>query len=140
MRPIKKVNCCLAVFAIVLMIGCGGKSFEYESGNEIPSGGGVFSGNDGEFTVYDSASDKKKKAAAEAEKTAATPEAASGGVTDQDQAEFEQFQEWKKEKSEFEAFQEWKKTQQGTAEYEEFKEWQRWKEYQQWQQNRSKSP
>ena len=44
----------LRVMTLLILLGCGGKSFDYHSGNEIPEGPGVFSGQDGEFTIYDS--------------------------------------------------------------------------------------
>ena len=134
-------------FALVMIAGCNGKSFKYVNENEIPPGPGVFTGEKGEWTIYDSDAKKEpgqKSVAAEsdepAEKTTAadrkteqTAGAAAGGsaaatvAQDPDTLEFKQFQEWKKEQRDFRAFQEWKKSKQGAREYQEFLEWQQWK-------------
>lgn len=126
----------------VWLAGCSSapEPFEYHSDREIPEGPGVFSKESGEFTLYDS--DAKKKEGAEggqkaeqssgAEAAAGTAGAATGGLA-ADSAEYEAFQQWKKEQMAFEEFQKWKNSPQGAKEYEEFKEWQRWKAYKEWQ-------
>ena len=130
-------------FVILLLAGCNGKSFDYVNQNEIPPGPGVFSGEKGEWTVYDSEDSKEKTAAgpaksdSQAEQTdGALPAAAAD---DPEYREFKEFQQWKKERQEFEAFREWKKSSQGSEEYQEFKQWQEWKAYKEWQDSRKKS-
>ena len=95
-----------------MMVGCGGKSFEYHSGNEIPEGPGVLSGEDGEFTVYDSKkAAKDKEASAESKSGPQAAEvpagagaaAAAAGQTDE------------------------------AREYQEVQQWQQWREYKKWQ-------
>ena len=138
----------LTAICAVLLIGCGGKAFDYSSDNEIPSGPGVFSVKEGEFTVYNSDSgaaveDQKEPTKAEAtqrKNQEPEPAAATQSTESKEYQEFEDFQQWKQEKAEFEEYREWKKSNQGTEEYEEFKEWQRWREYQQWQEEQKKSP
>ena len=108
-----KLSVMCAAITTVLLAGCGGKSFDYESGNEIPSGAGVFSGKDGEFTVYDS--DAKPE---DMDKQAPTRAGGTQNELDQtaplntlpaeasnENPEFQEFEQWKREKAEFEAFQ-----------------------------------
>ncbi len=73
----------LSVMTLLSLVGCGGKSFDYHSGNEIPEGPGVFSGQDGEFTIYDSKtgwlgekSEKAEGAGSQAAEKTGTAEAA----------------------------------------------------------------
>ncbi len=49
----------LVAAATVCVIGCGGQPFDYNPGTEIPEGPGLFSGEDGEFSVYQSPSTPK---------------------------------------------------------------------------------
>ena len=136
--------CLLFFCAIVLaaMTGCGSQAYQYRSENEIPEGPGVFSGKDGEFTVYDSTLASR----GQFPKTGATAmdqtDIASGTQTtsvvapkvDPEAAEeFEAFQTWKKERAEFEAFKDWKQSEKSTDEYAEFLEWKRWQEFRRWQ-------
>lgn len=125
----------LAVIALASIAGCGGQSFNYHSGNEIPEGPGLFSKEKGEFTVYRSDSDQADGSVA----TTTTETAPAAAAAASERADFEAFQQWKKERSEFEAFQEWKQSKQGAKEYEEFLEWQRWREYRQWQEQQKKN-
>ena len=142
----------IAVFlvssALLALPGCGGKPFNYNPPSEIPEGPGVFSGKDGEFTLYDSKtvkSEKKAKAAVKSvvpatekfgENMTGAPVAAGENMPDsKEYLEFQEFQEWKKEKKEFKEFQGWKKSQQGVEEYQEFQEWKKWKEFKKWQEN-----
>ena len=141
-----------------LLIGCGtkGKPAEFEqTAGEMKEGPGVFSGEEGEFTIYDSKKggpfwkqqqEKSGEASKGGEKEAqtasgkaseTTPMAAgqtSGEVqvTPEEAKEFQEFQEWKKEQQSFQEFQEWKKSAKGKAEYQEFLEWKEWKSYQEW--------
>lgn len=134
---------CLLSIALLTLPGCGGKPFDYTPSSEIPEGPGVFSGEDGEFTLYDSKSGKDGKgsqAAAEAdakvvEKSGAAIAAGGRMPGSNDTREFQEFQEWKKEKTEFKEFEEWKKSKQGAKEYQEFLEWKKWKEFKKWQEN-----
>ena len=123
-----------------MLFGCGGKSFEYHSGNEIPEGPGVISGEDGEFTVYDSnAASKKKDPAAKAkagpgdvEPSTVTGTAAAPAVQTEEASEYQEFQQWKKDQAAYEEFQQWKQSEKGSQEYREFQEWQKWREYKKW--------
>ena len=144
--------------AAALLIACGAKGqpaeFEQTAG-EMKEGPGVFSGEEGEFTIYDSKKggpfwkqqqEKSGEASKETGKEAQaasdkppepTPVAAdqtSGEVqvTPEEAKEFKEFQEWKKEQQSFKAFQEWKKSAEGKAEYQEFLEWKEWKAFQEW--------
>ena len=134
---------CFGWMMISMVVGCGGKSFEYHSGNEIPDGPGVLSGEDGEFTVYDSkAASKKTEQAADAkagprevESSAATGAAAAAAGQTDEAREYREFQQWKKDKAAFEEFQQWKQSEQGAEEYREFQQWQKWREYKKWQEN-----
>ena len=135
-----------ACFIVLLLAGCGGKSFDYVDQKEIPPGPGVFTGEKGEWTVYDSDA-KQDKAAAEPVSDNKQVEAAEGAgpkeppaaTDDADYEEFKQFQKWKKEQQDFESFKEWKKSSQGSREYREFKQWQEWKAYKEWQEGQKKS-
>ena len=139
------VICC----AFAMLFGCNSKSFEYVNENEIPPGPGVFTGEKGAWTIYDSEAKKKKEAESdESLKEASADEHKTGQATgtesvtavdDAEAQEFKEFQEWKKEQQDFEDFQEWKKTSQGSKEYQEFKEWQEWKAYKEWQESQKKT-
>jgi len=139
---------CIVSIAPLALSGCGGKPFVYNPPSEIPEGPGVLSGEDGEFTLYDSKSKKggkRSKATAEAgapvaetsgtEKTGGAVAAGEIIPDSKEYREFQDFQEWKKDKSEFKDFQEWKKSKQGAKEYQEFQEWKKWKEFKKWQEN-----
>ena len=144
--------------AIALLTSCGAKGqpaeFEQTAG-EMKEGPGVFTGEEGEFTIYDSKKggpfwknqqEKSEDASKEGEKEA---QAASGKpsetapvaadqtssevqVSPEEAKEFQEFQEWKKEQQSFKEFQEWKNSAEGKAEYQEFLEWKEWKAYQKW--------
>jgi len=46
---------CLHVGALVVFLficGCGGEPYTYESNNELKTGPGLFSGEDGEITIF----------------------------------------------------------------------------------------
>ena len=127
---------------MIIAVGCGGKSFEYTPPDEMKPGPGVFSGEEGEFTVYDSKTASKQKEEAVKSKSvpqtaeAAAGAAAAGAAAQSDEAkEFEDFQRWKKDKEAFEEFQRWKQSEQGSEEYREFQEWQKWREYKKWQES-----
>jgi len=135
------------VLAAALLIGCGAKGqpaeFEQTAG-EMKEGPGVFTGEEGEFTIYDSkkggpfwkhSSQNSEEAANQAEKeaqAAADQTSKEPQVTPEAAKEFQEFQEWKKEQKSFQEFQEWKKSAEGKAEYQEFLEWKEWKSYQEW--------
>jgi len=136
------------LIGIVLMIllSCGGKSFDYHSGNEIPEGPGVFSGQDGEFTIYDSKTgwlgekpEEGEGAGRQVSEKTGTAEAAGALSTETDEyKEFQEFQQWKQEQKEFEEFEKWKKSKQGAKEYQEFLEWKKWREFKKWQEGQKK--
>jgi hypothetical protein len=148
------------VLSALLLMGCGAKGqpaeFEQTAG-EMKEGPGVFTGEEGEFTLFDSkkggpfwkhSQEKSEEASEETGKAAPptsdqSPEGSATQVAADDRSqesdvspeaarEFQQFQEWKKEQKEFQQFQEWKKTSKGAAEYREFLEWKEWKSYQEW--------
>jgi hypothetical protein len=122
--------------AAALLMGCGAKGqpaeFEQTAG-EMKPGPGAFTGEEGEFTIYDS-----KKGGAFWKQNQEKPQTASGAagketqVTPEEAKEFQEFQEWKKEQKSFKDFQEWKQSAEGKAEYQEFLEWKEWKAYQEW--------
>jgi hypothetical protein len=134
-KTIIMIAVCIVNIALLALPGCGGKPFVYNPPSEIPEGPGVFSGKDGEFTLYDSKSGKvgkKSKAAVEANSPAAeisgaekTGAAVAAGEKMHDSTEYLEFQD----------FQEWKKSKQGAKEYQEFQEWKKWKEFNKWQEN-----
>ena len=117
--------------AFFLLAGCAGQPLDVDRPGEIQSGPGILSGEDGEFTVYDSEGGllgkKKKKKASET--TGDTAEA----------EEFQEFQQWKKEAQEFREFQEWKKSSRNSDEYREFLEWRKWKKYKEWEKSQQGS-
>jgi hypothetical protein len=120
-----------------------------EGPGEMKPGPGLFSGQDGKFTLYDS---KKgglfpKEGEAEAsktpsEKTAETSEAAGAAAAAagsqaaaeasktsekaREFQEFQEFQQWQKEKERFHEYQQWKKSTAGSAEFKEFQEYRQW--------------
>jgi hypothetical protein len=148
--------------AIAFLTGCGtkGKPAEFEqTAGEMKEGPGVFTGEEGAFVIYDSERGgtfpqiRENKSKESSEETSQKPgdaaPAASGTPAESTQAaadqtpktdqvtpeaakEFQEFQEWKKEKQSFKEFQEWKKSAEGKAEYQEFLEWKEWKNYQEW--------
>lgn len=139
---------CVAIVAAGLM-GCGakGESFEYREISEIPEGPGLLTGDDGEFTVYDSkkggpawkqAQTESPEATAGSEPSGAKAPAVAGAaeakpvISPEEAKEYQEFQEWKKEQKAFQEFQEWKNSSAGSAEYQEFREWQEFKTYQEW--------
>jgi hypothetical protein len=144
--------------AAALLIGCGAKGqpaeFEQTAG-EMKEGPGVFTGEEGEFTIYDSkkggpfwkqqpekSGEAAKETGKEAQAASGTPSETTPMAADQtsgevqvapeEAKEFQEFQEWKKEQQSFQEFQEWKKSADGKAEYQEFLEWKEWKAYQKW--------
>ena len=159
----------------VAMAGCHAKPYDYEpTAGEMKPGPGVFTGESGELTLYDSkkgglfpkeASENSDEASgAKAADASAGTTAAAGtqagtepAVTAEETREFEQFQQWKKEKEqfhdyqqwkksdkgaaefkEFQEYQEWKKTAKGSADFKEFREWKEFKAYQEWKKNQQK--
>ncbi len=145
-------NCALGLAAgwlLFALAGCNAKPYDYQpTAGEMKEGPGVFTGEDGELTIYDSKkvgvfpkdSDAKTSETA-GEKTAQTSEAAGAAtaaaagaqtgtepaVTSEEAREFQEFQQWKKEKEQFHEYQQWKKSDKGSAEYKEFQEYQEWK-------------
>jgi len=45
------LNIC-TLFVCLLLCGCGGEPYTYESNNELKTGPGLFSGEDGEITIF----------------------------------------------------------------------------------------
>jgi len=130
----------LALFALA---GCNAKPFDYQpTAGEMKQGPGVFTGKDGELTVYDSKKggalpkDGDAQAAeTSVEKTGQTTEAAGAPAATEpakgpDKAgefqEFQEFQQWQKEKGQFHEYQQWKASSEGSADFKEFQEYQQW--------------
>lgn len=66
-------NYLLSILFLTLLIGCGGKPYEYQDANEVKPGPGLFSGDEGELYLI-KAKEKKDEDEAEADKTAAEEE------------------------------------------------------------------
>ena len=128
---ISRMSILLIGLALILLAGCAGQPFEPDAPGEMLPGPGVFSGEDGEFTLYKS-KDKAKGRKKEKEVTGITGETAEA-------KEFQEFQEWKKETREFKEFQEWKKTMRDSEEYQEFLEYRKWKKYKEWEKSKEGS-
>ena len=113
-----------AGLVIVTLVGCHAKPYDYEpTAGEMKPGAGVFSGEDGELTIYDSKkagvfpkdsnaeasetsaekSEETSEAAGAAAAAAAGSQAAFLSGLPQDKAqdfqEFQQFQQWQIEKA-----------------------------------------
>ena len=128
----------LVLFAL---FGCHAKPYDYEpTADEMKAGPGVFTGESGELTVYDSkkgglfpkestetSSEKTADTSAEATAAAGTLTGTERAVTSEEAREFQQFQQWKKEKDQFHNYQQWKRSDKGSAEFKEFQEYQEWK-------------
>ena len=137
------------IFAVGLvtfaLAGCNAKPYDYEpTAGEMKPGPGVFTGESGELTIYDSkkggffpkessaepgetSGEKTADTSAETTAAAGTKAVSEPAVTDEEAREFQQFQEWKKEKEQFHDYQQWKKSDKGAAEFKEFQEYQDWK-------------
>jgi hypothetical protein len=114
---------------------CSGKAFDYHSDTEIPNTPGVFSKDPEGFTIYDS--EKGKSDQMSQEKVDTSQEGVPLVETGAPQ-EFEEFEQWKKEKEQFRDYLEWKKSDKGSAAYKEFQEWKEFKAYQEWKQRQGK--
>lgn len=148
-KPFKYAVLLFCAIILTHTVGCGAKSFDYQTqGDEMMPGPGVFSGDDGEFTLYKSKAPPADEAAGKAT-APSTRETDAGAAVPSTAAtesqippaykEFLEFQAWKQEKADFESFQEWKESKEGAVEYQEFLEWKRWQEYRQWQEQQKKS-
>lgn len=51
----------LVVTACLILGGCGGESYTYEPDNELKPGPGMFSGQDGEFTLVGTPEPEKEE-------------------------------------------------------------------------------
>ena len=123
------------------LVGCHAKPYDYEpTAGEMKAGPGVFTGESGELTIYDSkkghllgkesaetSSEKTADASAEATAAAGTQAGSGSAITSEEAREFQEFQQWKKEKEQFHIYQQWKKTDKDSAEFKEFQEFQEWK-------------
>lgn len=110
----------VGLFAAVAL-GCAGKTFDYQpTAGEMKRGPGVFSGEPGEFTVYDSArKDPPREGTKEPLQEGSTQEHPQTRLSPAEAREFREFQEWKESAKD-------------SAEYREFQEWREWKSYQEW--------
>jgi hypothetical protein len=62
MRHLKKVIGSAIIFGILTLWGCGGKEYTYvPEADEMQTGPGLISGDDGTFTVYNGVDRKKKE-------------------------------------------------------------------------------
>ena len=128
----------LVLFALV---GCHAEPYDYEpTAGEMKAGPGLLTGESGELTIYDSkkggllpkesaetSSEKTAGASAEATAAAGTQAGTEPAVNSEEAREFQEFQQWKKEKEQFHNYQQWKKSDKGSAEFKEFQEYQKWK-------------
>ena len=57
----KKLAVTLCLLVIVLFLGCGGKEYTYVEDHELKPGPGLFSGEDGSFTIYEGTTPGTKK-------------------------------------------------------------------------------
>ncbi len=112
----------MSVLLAAALAGCGGKPFEYHSGNEIPKGPGLLSGESGGLVF---SRDKKDV------KAAPPPAGAQAQAVAGDAAEFREFQE-------FQEFRRWKEAAKDTPEFREFQDWREWKAYRSWKERQSK--
>ncbi len=103
-----------SLLTLMFVAGCSGKAFEYHSQNDIPRGPGMFSGEDGAFTLYSDAQGKPN-----AEKSASENEM-------RDFKEFQEFRRWKESSGK------------DSPEYRESLDWQEWKAYRNWKQRQPK--
>jgi len=155
---IKRVLVLAAGWLFFTLAGCNAKPFDYKpTAGEMKEGPGVFTGKSGELTVYDSqkggifpkdsdakTADGKGENTAETAGAAQQPAPMPAGT--QDYREFQEFQQWQKEKAQFHEYQQWKKSAHDSTDFKEFQEYQQWQktaknspdyrefqEYQQWQ-------
>lgn len=111
-----------------------------EGPGEMKPGAGLFSGDDGEFTIYNSKKGgflpKEDQTASNqpAAQSAAAAESGSRGssqavpVSDKagDFQEFQEFQQWQQEKEQFHEYQQWKNSTRGSADFKEYQEYRQW--------------
>lgn len=69
MKKLNKPVLVVLLAGLLFLFGCGGEEYTYVPGNEIKPGPGLFSGEDGEFTLLDTSVKKKEHAATEASGT-----------------------------------------------------------------------
>ncbi len=128
----------LLIFALA---GCNAKPYDYEpTAGEMKPGPGAFTGESGELTIYDSkkggllpketaetSSEKTTDASVETATAAGSQSGTETTITPEEAREFQEFQQWKKEKEQFHEYQQWKKSDKGSAEFKEFQEYRQWK-------------
>ena len=128
---------CLLIFVLA---GCHAKPYDYEpTAGEMKPGPGVFTGESGELKLYDankggllqkgSAETSNEKTTNVSAKETAVVDTQTGKeptITPEEAIEFQQFQQWKKEKEQFHEYQQWKKSEKGSAEFKEFQEYREW--------------
>ena len=132
MTPIRGLVACLA---LLVLVACGGKAFDYHSDTEIPNTPGVFSKDPEGFTIYDS--ERGKPDQTSPKEVDGSQKGVSAAETEASR-EFEEFEQWKKEKEQFRDYLEWKKSDKGSADSKEFQEWKEFKAYQEWKQHQGK--
>ena len=132
MTPIRGL---VAYLALLVLVACGGKAFDYHSDTEIPNTLGVFSKDPEGFTIYDS---ERGKSDQTLQKEADGSQKGVSVAETEDSREFEEFEQWKKEKEQFRDYLEWKKSDKGSADSKEFQEWKEFKAYQEWKQHQGK--
>jgi hypothetical protein len=125
---------------ILTLAGCHARPYDYEpAADEMKKGPGVFSGEDGEFTIYDSkkgdvfpqdpntkASETTAKPTAQTSATAGAAATTAAGAqagaqppakTPAGARDYQEFQEYQK----------WQKTGKGSSDYQQFQEYQQWR-------------
>jgi len=150
LKPVSWIALLISL-GIIALFGCNAKPFDYQpTAGEMKPGPGVFTGEEGKLTVYDSKKGgvfpKDSDAETSGAKTAQTTEAASttavaaAGSQDQGQEfkDFQEFQQWQKEKAKFHEYQQWQKSPEGSADLKEFQEWREFKAYQEWKKSQTK--
>ena len=51
-RRMTRVMCFIVVLAATSLVACGGQPLRYTPVDEVPEGPGLFTGEDGEITIY----------------------------------------------------------------------------------------
>ncbi len=128
----------VSVLMLVTVLGCSGVAFEPDAPGEMSSGPGVFTKESGEFTLYSSekgeqqgsapasGSDAEKALTSETEvrETAAGQPAAASAIPSSASGAGDY-----KEFELWKEYQEWKRSNPDT---QDFEDWKKWKEYQEW--------
>ena len=137
MTPSRGLVACLA---LLVLVACGGKAFDYHSDTEIPDTPGVFSKDPEGFTIYNSEKGTSQQTSQKEVDGGQKSKGSSPASVAETEAsrEFEEFEQWKKEKEQFRDYLEWKKSDKGSVDFKQFQEWKEFKAYQEWKQQQEK--